>query len=202
MTRQTSNLPSPPDWLVEWIRDASSHGQCHSLVLSSGGEAGLDLREVSAAVAQYLNEFDGDGGCQWRTFDSELLAQLAGNPAARDLVLAGSASLTNRIAARPDLDRVIRRLARLGGVVLVGPAVLDATTDLAETFHICISSERPADHRNFHMWVNPHRFCQASLVNVIADSFLNWSSRASALSPSIDSRLGTPEWGAGPDLPH
>ena len=180
MTRDAGNQLALPPWLVDWMRDASCHAQRHSLSLASNGNT--DLEAVARGVADYLNEFDSEGGCQWRAFDTQLLRELAANPSSRDLVLSGSTPLNQGSPPRPDLDRVIRRLVRLGGVILTGAVGHEATADLSETFHICLSSSAPADHRRCHMWVNPDRFTVRGLVCIIADSFLNWSSHRAPLT--------------------
>ncbi|NIP97537.1 MAG: hypothetical protein GWO24_30540, partial [Akkermansiaceae bacterium] len=53
----------PPAWLVDWIREASGHDQYHSLVLDATRT--VDLNRVSSAIADYLNEYDGDCSSQW-----------------------------------------------------------------------------------------------------------------------------------------
>ncbi len=181
----------PPAWLVDWIREASGHDQYHSLVLDATRT--VDLNRVSSAIADYLNEYDGDCSSQWRIFDDDLLRTLAGDPACRNIVLAGDSEEESRLAPRPDLDRIVRRLARLGGVIIIGPRGLEATRDLRRTFHVCLCENDPPAHRNFHMWVNPERFSPETLVSVIADSFLDWSCQAvTSTRHHSDSHPGRP----------
>lgn len=42
-----------------------------------------------------------------------------------------------------DLDRVARRIARLGNAILEGQYSLDATTGLESTFRICLCGNHP-----------------------------------------------------------
>jgi hypothetical protein len=166
----------PPPWLVDWLREACCHRRGRSLVLASAGTA--SFAEVSCALAAYLNEFDTDGESQWRAFDNALLSQLASDPICRDLVMAGVEPPASSHPVRPDRERLARRLAHLGGVILEGLEELGLTADLPGSFHICLSTEEPSDCLRFHMWVNPRRFSLRSLVCVLADSFLDWSCHA------------------------
>ena len=180
MTSRIPDPQSPPAWLVDWLREAGAHAQCHSLVLSATCNA--DLHSLACAVATYLNEFDGLGGCQWRAFEVEELRQLAGDPTSRSLLLAGSDAVPERIPPFSDLDMIARRLARIGGVILEGQCGFDATTDIQETFHVCLCKEDHASHDQYHLWINPDLFATDTLVTVISDSFLNWSSVPGSIS--------------------
>lgn len=186
MTSGARNLDLPLKWLVDWLHEAGGHTQRHSLAL--GGAKSVTLRDVPDSIAAYLNEFDSHGGSHWRTFDTDLLRQLAENPVSRDLVLGGAAGGDFASEAEPDLLRIARRLAELGGVILVGQRGSEATADLETTFHVFLCPDDPPAHRKYHMWINPARFTVESLVSVIADSFLDWSCQAGTPAPSH--RLG------------
>jgi len=174
MTNSTHSPAGRPSWLVDWLSDASRQSQCHSIALSATCAA--DLHGIATAVADYLNEFDSQGGCQWRAFGAEDLRQFAGDPICRDLLLAGNREADPQPPPRTDLERITRRLARIGGVVLEGQCGSDATLDIPEVFHVCLCSTEHASHEAYHLWVNPSLFEPRSLISVLSDSFLDWSS--------------------------
>lgn len=185
---------SPPAWLVDWMRDAGAHAQCHSLVLCAS--SGPNLHRLACAVSDYLNEFDGLGSCQWRAFDTEELRHLAGDPTCRRLLLAGAPPVPEGVPHDSDLNRTARRLARLGGVILEGQCGFEATLELPEAFHVCLSKGDHPRRDKHHLWLNPERFQPDTLVSIIADSFLNWSS----VTRSPGTRTTSVAGASGPSL--
>ena len=169
----------PAAWLVDWLKKPSFAQTRCSIVI--GAHCGANLQRIGAQVAEYLNENDPKSRNQWHPFSMEDLRHFAGDPAYRNLILAGHPP--DRHAGPPDsdIDRIARRLARLGGAVLEGQYSLDATNDLDNAFRICLCSHEPACLDPCHMWLNPKRFSRNSLISVIADSFLDWTSRNPAI---------------------
>ncbi len=182
MTSTTNEPSGQPPWLVNWLRDACTQEQHHSIALSATCSA--DLHGIATAVAEYLNEFDSNGGCQWRAFGIEELRQLAGDPICRNLILAGCGNPPPGVPPLSDLELVTRRLAHIGGVVLEGQCGSDATLDIPEVFHVCLCDAEHASHAAYHLWVNPARFRPQSLVSVVSDSFLDWSSEPGEQTPA------------------
>ena len=166
---------SPAAWLVEWLRKPSFAQIRHSIVI--GARCGANLQRIGTHVAEYLNENDPEARNHWHPFCLEDLRHFAGDPAYRDLILAGQTPDHHSGPPDSDIDRIARRLARLGGAVLEGQYSLDATNDLDNAFRICLCSHDPVCIAPCHMWLNPQRFSRSSLISVIADSFLDWTSR-------------------------
>ena len=174
MTSKTSDLTGPPPGLAEWLRVARTHNQCHSIALTASPST--DLHRIATAITNYLSEFDGKGSHQWRAFSLEELRTLADSAVCRDLILSEAKTLSHRSPPPSNLDRIYRRLARIGGVVLEGECGIEATSDITEVFHVCLCQDKHPAHQDYHLWINPELFAPKSLATVIADSFLNWSS--------------------------
>ena len=189
MTRGAANNASPPHWLAEWIQNGHRQRCTHSLPLTTS--LGTELAELACAVAEYLNEFAADHDNHWRAFDADLLKQLAADPACRNLVLSDANADRGRSIvldqSQSDLERIAQRLVRLGGVILESSEPLGNAADDPQTFHICLSTDEPAQSQScrFHIRVNPDRFSLRALVCVIADSFLNWTSHPRSTRESI-----------------
>ncbi len=183
MNPDQSSVGAPPKWLVDWLHDAERREQKNSLLLDAEC-IGVDLHGVSCDVAGYLNEFDGSADCQWRAFEVEELRYLAGDPSCRKLLSADSVSFEDRLPPS-DLERIARRLASLGGVILEGDTDFDLTADLRHTFHVCLCCHGPRGEQVSHMWINPSRFSPETLGSIIADSFLNWSSHRGVRDPAL-----------------
>lgn len=175
MRTTVSVEPPPPAWLVDWLRKPSYAQLRHSIVV--GARCGANLRRIGAQVAEQLNIIDPEARNFWKAFEVEHLRHFAGDPDHRDLILSGAPPEPHSGAPDSDLDRIARRLARMGGAVLEGQYSLDATDDLENTFRICLCNSNPTCLQPCHMWLNPQRFSRESLITVIADSFLDWTSR-------------------------
>ena len=161
--------------LVEWLQKPSFAQIRHSIAI--GARCGANLQRIGTQVADYLNETDPEARNHWRPFCMEDLRHFAGDPTCRNLILAGHQPDHHAGPPDSDIDRIARRLARLGGAVLEGQYSLDATNDLENAFRICLCSHVPVCVDPCHMWLNPKRFSRKSLISVIADSFLDWTSR-------------------------
>lgn len=165
----------PPAWLVDWLKKPGDAQLRHSIVV--GARCGTNLRRIGRQVAEQLNIIDPEARNYWHAFELEHLRHFAGAPDHRDLILAGTPPDPHPGIPDSDIDRIARRLARMGGAVLEGQYSLDATNDLGNTFRICLCSSNPTCLQPCHMWLNPQRFSRESLISVIADSFLDWASR-------------------------
>lgn len=168
-----------PAWLAEWI-DRPAEAPAHrSIVL--GSKCATDLKSIGSQIAIYLNQFDEQAEGHWRAFTHEDLYKIAGNPATREMILNNAEPDPHPGPPDSDLDRVARRIARLGNAILEGQYSLDATTGLHETFRVCLCGHHPPCIEPCNMWLNPATFTRGSLVSVIADSFLDWSSKGEGL---------------------
>lgn len=166
---------APAAWLVDWLKKPSFAQIRHSVII--GAQCGANLQRIGAQVAAHLNENDPEARNHWHPFCMEELRHFAGEPACRELILSGAPPDRHLGPPDSDIDRIARRLARLGGAVLEGQYSLDATNDLDNAFRICLCNEAPICFESCHMWLNPQRFSRKSLISVIADSFLDWMSR-------------------------
>lgn len=174
MTDSQPTTP-PPSWVAEWLAQAADLPPQKSIVI--GSKCSTDLKFIGAQVANYLNEFDHNAEGHWHEFSHNDLYRFAGDPACREMILNGAEPDPHSGPPDSDLDRVARRLARLGGAVLEGQYSLDATNDLDTAFRVCLCRHHPACVEPCHIWLNSSSFTPESLVAVIADSFLDWTSR-------------------------
>jgi|GEM_PF-1195638 len=173
----TASTPSPPGpaWLAEWLARASEIPHQRSIVI--GSKCCADLKSIGTEIAHYLNEFDDRADGHWHDFCHQDIYHLAGDPACREMILCGAEPDLHDGPPDSDLDRVARRIARLGGAILEGQYSLDATNDLDTAFRVCLCGNHPACLEPCHIWLNCNTFSRESLVAVISDSFLDWASR-------------------------
>lgn len=171
----TPTLSATPAGFIEWLDQAASNPPEHSIVI--GAKCCADIDCVGNDIASYLNEFDDATGSHWRAFNTEDFRRLAGDPGCRNLIIDDLPDDPGLTPPFSDLDRIIRRLGVLGGAILEGQASLDAAAGLQNTFQVCLCCTDHTDTENCHMWLNPKLFSRDSLVSVIADSFLDWTSR-------------------------
>ncbi|GHC41652.1 hypothetical protein [Roseibacillus persicicus] len=114
---------------------------------------------VAAPLAAYLNEFSDLPTLSWKSFDPQLLGRLEKSPLAAQLKVADE-----------DLHLT---LAKMGGSILEGPGVISRTRPHPYTFQVCLACKEP-ENQPFHLHLNQKRFEPGKVVNVIADSFLEW----------------------------
>lgn len=184
-----------PSWLAEWIAHAADLPPQGSIIL--GSKCCADLQFLGSHIATYLNEFDEHSGGHWAAFNHEDLRRIAGDPPCRDLLLSQAAPDPDPASPAPDIDRVALRIAELGGAILEGQYGLDATRNLPSAFRVCLCCQHPVCLHPCHIWLDPASFSPPSLVAVIADSFLDWSSRRpDHLAPDSTSNAHHPASGA------
>lgn len=198
MMTEVSPPPSGPAQLAEWIARADELPSQRSIVL--GSKCCTDLKSLASDIAAYLNQFDEHAGGHWAAFNHEDLRRMAGDPACRGLFTGHGLAAPAPDDTAPDIDRVARCLAELGGAVLGGQYGADATRELTNVFRVCLCCQHPVCLQPCHIWLNPGSFSPSSLVAVIADSFLDWCSRR----PDTPGRIPTsdaqhPATGAEPD---
>jgi hypothetical protein len=186
-------------WLAEWIDRPAETPPHRSIVL--GSKCAADLKSIGSQIAIYLNQFDEQAEGHWRAFTHRDLYEIAGNPTTREMILNPAEPDPHPGPPDSDLDRVARRIARLGNAILEGQYSLDATNELESTFRVCLCGNHPPCIEPCNMWLNPTTFTHGSLVSVIADSFLDWSSKGEGLHLSSPSAGNTPHPadGAEPD---
>lgn len=164
-------------WFAEWLKQRGSEQPLRSVVI--GARCSTKLPRIGNQVANYLNEFDSEAEGHWHAFSAANLRHCAGDPACRDLILSSAPCELHPHTPGTDVDRIARCLARVGGAVLEGEFPPDATDPIESSFRVCLCEEDPLCIGPCHMWLNPGQFSRESLVSIIADSFLDWTSRAS-----------------------
>jgi hypothetical protein len=200
MNDSTSDAQDPA-WLAEWLGRTTDLAPQRSIVI--GSKCSADLKLIGTEVAHYLNEFDDQAEGHWHDFSHDDLYRLAGDPACREMILSGCELDPHSGPPDSDLDRVARRLARLGGAILEGQYSLDATNDLDTAFRVCLCGQHPACIEPCHIWLNPTTFSREGLVAVIADSFLDWTARRPDPSdPNTTGDAQHPANRAEPDTRH
>jgi hypothetical protein len=173
--KDISNPAPSAAWYADWLKHRNSEVPLRSIVI--GAKCSANLQRIGAQVANYLNEFDSEAEGHWRAFSADDLRHCAGDPTCRDLVLSGAPCELHPHSPDTDIERLARCLARVGGAVVEGEFALDEANGIDKAFRVCLCSEDPLCFGPCHMWLNPGQFSRESLVSVIADSFLDWTSR-------------------------
>lgn len=195
-----SNPAPTAAWFADWLKNRRAQLPLRSIVI--GAKCSADLHRISSQVANYLNEFDSDAEGHWHAFSADDLRQCAGDPACRDLILAGAPTELHPVTSESDIDRIARCLARIGGAVLEGQFTVGATDNPDAAFRVCLCAQDPLCFGPGHMWLNPTQFSRESLVSVIADSFLDWTSRpADENVPHTSGGVHLPSGGTKPFAP-
>lgn len=169
MKRSTVSLPSALRRLNEWLEAPTPPWS-----LAVGSTCGCDLSHMERKICEVLNESGEFAGCRFSSFDHQDVRQLAGQPVVRRFLI-DRAGLTD-----PDFDRwndyemVLRGLASIGGLVLGGKAVMDATHELPNVCRVMLAGcdecrEKDLDGRITPSAKEPER----ALPEIIA-SFRDW----------------------------
>lgn len=163
----------PPSRLADWLHKPTRAQLRHSIVI--GSRCNADLPSIGEHVAHALNEQAPKDQRQWHPFCMTDLWRLAGDPSHRETILENLPPDLHPGPPDSDIDRIARRLARVGGAVLEGQYSLDATTQLDNTFRVCLCSK---DHRcpeECNVLLNPESYdSRRSLASAIAAAFLDW----------------------------
>lgn len=163
----------PGSGLVDWLRKPARGSLRHSIVL--GSRCNADLPRLGAQLARTLNTATRSGASSWQAFSIHDLWHLAGDPEHRDLILGGLPPDRHPGPPDSDIDRIARRLARIGGAILEGQYALDATEGLANTFRVCLCSggHRCPEHCDALLDIS-ETGDKDELATVISSAFLNW----------------------------
>jgi len=167
------SVDGPPSQLVDWLHKSARAQLRHSIVI--GSRCNADLPFIGEHLAIALNEQAPADQRQWQAFSHRDLWQFAGDPAHRKAILEDLPP--DRHAGPPDcdIDRIARRLARVGGAILEGQYSLDATTQLENTFRICLCAKNHRCPEHCNVLINPEDHeNRRSLAAAIATAFLQW----------------------------
>jgi len=175
--KDISNPAPSAAWFAEWLKHRSTEPPLRSIVI--GAKCSAALPRIGAQVANYLNEFDSEAEGHWHAFSTDDLRHCAGDPACRELILSGAPTELHPVTSDSDIDRIARCLTRVGGAVLEGEFPVGADNNLDAAFRVCLCDQNPLCFGPCHMWLNPSEFSRESLVSIVADSFLDWTSRQS-----------------------
>lgn len=174
--RPMSSPESPinaPHWLVERLQSAAESQRVPSLILDCPCQ-GVDLHSIAMNLADYLNEFDSTSHPNWHSLSHHQLSNLKAQWELLQFPDLSRAPFTD-IPATSETD-LAWNLCQLGGVILEGRYDFGADADLRSCFEVCLCCHTPGPSHLAHIWINPSRIAPTTLVTIIADSFLNWSS--------------------------
>ena len=169
----TFSAEGPVQGLVAWLDKPARSSLRHALVI--GSRCGADLDSLGTKVAAELNTLAERDQRHWRSFCINELRHLAGDPARRETILGTLPPDLHPGPPDSDLDRIARRLARIGGAVLEGQYALDATAGLANTFRVCLCSSCHECPESCNLLLNPEDHpSRQSLADAIVAAFLQW----------------------------
>jgi hypothetical protein len=177
MTPSTGRTTPSSQEVLAWVCQRSVAPRACSISLCT--HRALDLDDLGAQLANYLNEFDPDSLGSWRTFDGQLIRQAAGDPHLRQAIQSASQGLADTEEEAPDFDQTAAGLGALGHAILEGEASLTATQDNPKVFKVCLDCQPsgPQNERTCDLWINAPRFNPRAQVTSIGDAFLEWLSR-------------------------
>jgi len=154
--------------LEDWLAQDKWRGS-----LAVGTTCGCDVARLGRDICDCLNAKE-QAGPALVPFDREDIRRLAGDPSWRRRIFSAVTDPAVEKFPGCDYERMIRSVASLGGAVLAGQCCLDATRGLDNVFRVMVSSCGQCRTDDPSMLLDPARFSAASLVEVIADSFVNW----------------------------
>lgn len=164
---------SPPPWLTERLHSAADDQREPAMILDCACQ-GIDRHALATNLANYLNEFDSSSHPNWHPLShTELTSLLRQWDQLQIPSLPASPLAGLSFTSEADLAW---NLCQLGGVILEEPFDFARDVDLRSCFQVCLCCRSPSPFHLAHLWINPSRFAPSTLVTVIADSFLNWSS--------------------------
>jgi hypothetical protein len=167
-------MPSPPTlsdfhrWL---LGESGACGSTAAIVLHLGPT--VAAKHLSARIATYLNEYDGDSEGRWFAIPGDLVAAIASDAPHRALLGLGEGCINCPPASPCGLKKTLAALAGLGHVILDSPLAAAATREMQGVFHVGVGLP-PDGLDDCHVIVNPEIFPNQCLPQVIADVFLEW----------------------------
>ena len=163
----------PRSPLVEWLQKPSGPTLRHSLVI--GSRCNADLPLLGDLVAASLNELAPGDARPWQAFNIRDLWHFAGDPSYRRTILEDLPPDRHSGPPDSDIDRIARRLARIGGAILEGQYALDATTGLPNTFRVCLCSHDHDCPETCDILLNPDDLeSREELATAITTAFHQW----------------------------
>lgn len=167
------SIDGPPSQLVNWLHKPTRSQLRHAIAV--GSRCCTDLPFIGSQIAQALNQQAPEDQRLWRAFEINELWHLAGDPAHRKAILEDHPCDYHPGPPDSDIDRITRRLARIGGAILEGQYALDATTQLDNTFRICLCNKFHDCPGECHLLLNPDEYnSRRNLATAIASAFLDW----------------------------
>lgn len=155
--------------LQSWLEE---NGWSHSLVV--GATCGCDVSRLGREICAHLNHTTAKASGKFRAFGRDEIRRLAGNPAWREKLANQAGPLPVGVRAC-DFERTAAAIASIGGAVLSGQGCLDATRSLPNVFRVMVSCCGRCKEDDPAMRLDPAGFSEKALVQVIGNSFLNWS---------------------------
>lgn len=176
-----------PSWRAAGPEFWLGGGNKWSSSLAVGATCGCDVSRLGREICGYVNGHEGNRLGECRAFDREEIRRLAGDGHWRGLLLPEPAGRDGYC----DFECMAAALASLGGAVLSGQLCLDATRGLRNVFRVMVSRCGQCRADEPSMRLNPDDFSAESLVQVIGDSFLDWS-RDRAKRPAAERKSREP----------
>lgn len=155
----------------QWLLDGPPPSPSRSIVLH--GDIATAGERLVPAIADYLNEYDGDSAGRWLAATPDLILQISENPDLRKLLGMASPCPNCPPSGPCGIRKTQTALGLRGHVVFHGVIHAGKLPELPDAFHAGIGV-RPG---KCHLVLNPQLIDPASLAHIIGDVFLEWLHR-------------------------
>ncbi len=131
------------------------------------------LDPLLGEIADYLNEYDGEGDGRWLAATAELVRRIAECPESRRLLGMAEACSDRAAANASDIHQTLTALGRHGHVVFCAESTWEKPLDLPAAFRAGIGSADCGSDR-CHLILNPDLVQSRNLAHMVSDVFLDW----------------------------
>ena len=177
-------LSSFHQWLL-----APPNQPCPSRVIVLHGGPAATLDPLLGDIADYLNEYDGDGAGRWLAATPDLVRRISESPDSRRLLGMADPCPNCPPASSCGIRKTLEALARHGHVVFRVGA--ERAPDLPEAFHAGIGADDCGCAR-CHLILNPDLVHPRNLAHLVSDVFLDWHHEEFRTASALSSRNAPP----------
>lgn len=155
----------------QWLlASAASSSPSRTIVVHGGTDAMME--ELVVRIADYLNEYDGEGAGRWLAVTDGLVGQVAESPDLRGMLGLTEQPNGGMAASADDICGVLTVLGQRGHVVFRADATREHAPDLPTAFHAGIGPARACG--KCHLILDPELVQLRNLAHMVSDVFLDW----------------------------
>lgn len=153
----------------QWLL-ASTEPPCPSRAIVLHGGCAEQIDPTVREIADYLNEYDGEGAGRWLAATSGLVRRISESSDARRLL--GMLELDSEESSC-EIRKTLTALGRRGHVVFYSDATREKPLDLPEAFQAGIGSA-DCSRGKCHLILDPDLVQARNLAHMVSDVFLDW----------------------------